>query len=120
MSVLSRRLREEEYLLAELQLWAVSSGASVWLIDLEPYERCRVAGVVRILRLDPLEGHIEAVITDGTGELVARWPISRPVPQLVAVPGRRLLLDGFAVVGKDAQLMLLEPAWKLVSLPEVA
>lgn len=64
----------------------------MWLIDLEPYEHCRVAGVVRRLRVDPTGGYIEATVNDGTGEVAARWPIRRSAPELAIVRGRRWLL----------------------------
>lgn len=104
---------------AELPQWAVSRGASVWLIDLEPYESCRVVGIVERLRIDPRDGHIEAEITDGTDSLVARWSIRRPTPELAVVPGRAVVLEGVAGVGDDGRLILEEPAFETIPWPEV-
>jgi hypothetical protein len=103
--------------LAGRQLWALSAGASVWLIDLEPYERCRVVGVVRSLRVDPVEGCIEVTIDDGTGQVAARWSIRRPAPELAIGPGMAVLLDGVAVVGDDGRLTLQEPGFQAIPYP---
>lgn len=110
----------EQRWLTELQLWAVSQGASVWLVDLEPYERCRVVGVVERLRLDPGRGHLQATITDGTGEVAARWPIRTPPAEVAVAPGRAVVLEGFAVVAYEGALMLEDPSFRIVAFPEVA
>ncbi|MGH2756871.1 MAG: hypothetical protein ACRDI3_03690 [Actinomycetota bacterium] len=112
-----RRAYEEERLI-ELQMWAVSCSASAWLIDVEPYEPCRVAGVVQGLRLDPRAGYLEATIADGTGLIVARWQISRPLPQLAAVPGTGLVLEGVPVVGADGEMVMAEPSFETVPFPD--
>lgn len=103
--------------LAVLQLWAISAGASVWLIDLEPYEHARVVGVVKRLRVDPAGGYIEATVDDGTGEAAARWPIWRSAPVLATVPGTAVALDGVAEVGDDGRLTLQEPELQTIPGP---
>ena len=100
--------------LAARQRWAISAGASVWLMDLEPYEECRVVGVVNSLRMDPREGLIEITINDGTGEVSARWMIQRPIPQLALAPGTAVVLDGVATIGNDSRLLLLEPGFQAI------
>ena len=97
------------------QLWAISAGASVWLVDLEPYEKCRVVGVVKRLRVDPHHGHIEVTINDGTGQVAARWTTGGHAPQLALVPGTAVLLDGVAVVGGDGRPTLLEPGFETIA-----
>jgi hypothetical protein len=113
-------LRTEERWLLELQLWVVSCGASAWLIDLEPYESCRVAGLVKSLRIDPTNGVIEALIADGTGEVVAQWSIRRPTPELSVAPGTGVVLEGIAAVGPDQELILKEPRYESVGFPAFA
>jgi hypothetical protein len=108
----------EQRRVTALALWAVSSGASVWLIDLQPYEFSRVAGIVLRLRLDLAQGQIDATVTDGTAEVRARWPIRRPTPELAVKPGRAVLLEGIAVVGRDGELVLKDPAFEIVDFPE--
>jgi hypothetical protein len=97
------------------QLWAISAGASLWLVDLEPYEECRVVGVVKRLRVDPHHGHIEVTIDDGTGQVAARWTIRRNAPQLALAPGTAVLLEGLAVAGDDGRLTLSEPGFETIT-----
>jgi hypothetical protein len=103
--------------LAELQLWAISSGATTWLIDLEPYVSCRVVGIVERLRIDPLSGYIEATVFDGTAAAPARWAIRRSTEELAAVPGRGVVLEGMAVIGHDGELLLDEPSLRTIHFP---
>jgi hypothetical protein len=110
----------EESWLFELQLRAVSLGISTWLVDLGPYETCRVAGVVDRLRIDPRAGVIEATISDGTAAVAAQWSISRATPQLALTPGRAVVLEGVASVGLDGKILLRNPTFELASFPEVA
>ncbi|MGH2700010.1 MAG: hypothetical protein ACRDJL_12550 [Actinomycetota bacterium] len=107
----------EQRRLAARQLWAISAGASRWLIDLEPYEYCRVVGVVRSMRVDPSEGYIGVTINDGTAEVVARWSIRRPAPELALVPGTEVVLDGVVAVGDDGRPILQEPEFQALSYP---
>jgi hypothetical protein len=103
--------------LAALQLWAISAGASMWIIDLQPYEHGRVVGVVRRLRVDPADGCIEATVSDGTGEVAARWPIRASACELAAAPGTAVLLEGVAVPGKGGKLTLQEPELQIIPGP---
>ena len=102
------RRSAQDHWLVELQMWAVSCGASTWLIDLEPYESCRVAGIVDRLRIDPAEQVIEVTITDGTASAVARWS-TRRTSRLPVIPGAGVLLEGFAAIGPDGRVVLSEP-----------
>ena len=105
--------------LIELQLWAVSAGASCWIVDLPRYEVSRVAGVVQKLSIHPVEGNVDALISDGTGSIVARWEIRCSTPQLVVVPGRVVVVEGLTAPG-DEHMMMLDPIFELASLPSVA
>lgn len=109
----------QNHRLAELQMWAISRLASTWLIDVEPYVSSRIVGIVQRLRIDPANGYIEATVLDGTGTLLARWHIDRPAPQLAAVPGRGLILEGVPLVGEGGRIIMLEPDFETVSFPEV-
>jgi hypothetical protein len=77
-----------------------------------------VAGVVRRLRIDPRAGVIEATITDGSSSLRAQWAIRRPVQQLRAAPGLGLILEGMARIDERGELLMVEPAFEIVSGPE--
>lgn len=102
----------------ELQLWAVSAGASSLIVDLKPYEAVRVAGSVIKLVIDPIAGDIDAYVWDGTGYVIARWHIIRPTPRLVIVPGRRVVVAGTSVSENDC-LVMVEPLIELIE-PEIA
>lgn len=107
---------DEDRFLFELQAWVLSFAPSVWLIDIQPYESCRVAGVVRKLRIDPKGGSIDAVITDGTGEASARWQIRRPTPQLAVAPGRGVVLEGLTTLVPDGSVGFDEPHFVVFDL----
>ena len=92
----------------ELRRSSSAIAPSARIADLEPYEVCRVVAVVESLKIDPLAASIEATVTDGTGRLVARWSLVRPTPQLVVVPGRRVLLEGMTSSGESG-LVLIDP-----------
>ena len=90
------------------------------LMDLEPYEKCRVVGVVKRLRVDPREELIEITINDGTGQVGARWTIRWPIPQLALAPGTAVVLDGVAAIGSDGRLVLLEPGFQAITYSATA
>ena len=71
------------------------------------------------MSIHPVEGNVEALISDGTGSVVARWQIRRPTLQLVVVPGRVVVVEGLTAPG-DELVMMLDPIFKLASLPSVA
>ena len=114
------RLGVEAAWLFGLQLWTVSRGATSFLVDLEPYELCRVRGLIERIRLDPRTGVFEAWVTDGTASVVAQWSIDGPMwPESIA-PGRAVVLDGAAAVGPDGGLVLRNPAFETAPFPVVA
>ena len=110
-----RAQREGEYVF-RLQTWALSLAPSAWMSDIQPYESCRVAGTVRKLRIDPANRAIDAVISDGTAEMTARWQLQRPAPELAMVPGRGVLLEGSTIVGPDGSIVLEEPRFDVFDL----
>ena len=119
MTLLPGAQHAQDSWMAELQLWAVSNGASTWIIDLEPYVMCRVVGVVQRVRIDPVNGWLRATVTDGTEEVVARWFIRRPTPELAAAPGRGVALEGIARIDDDGELVLCEPALQTLRFPQI-
>jgi hypothetical protein len=114
------RLGVEAAWLFELQLWTVSRGATSLLVDLEPHELCRVAGLIERIRLDPRTGVFEAWITDGTASVVAQWSIDGPMGPESIGPGRAVVLEGVAAVGPDGGLVLRDPAFETAPFPGVA
>ena len=72
--------------------------------------------MVRKLRIDPVEGAIAAVITDGTADASAIWQIHRTTPQLAVVPGRGVVLEGLTIVGPDGSVALDAPRFEVFDL----
>jgi hypothetical protein len=89
------------------------------MIDVEPYEPCRAAGIVRRLRIEPLEGYLEATVTDGTGSLLARWDLPT-APRPISLFGCALVLEGSASIAPDGGLMMVDPACEYVDSPFVS
>jgi hypothetical protein len=119
MSNGSTRARKEERNWQEaVRLWAASKEDCLWLDKVELYRTCRVAGVVRRLRIDPQAEVIEATITDGADSLGAQWSIRPPVSQLQAAPGSGLILEGMARIDARGELLMVEPAFEVVAGPE--
>lgn len=86
------------------------------MIDVGPYEACRLAGVIQRLRIDPEKASIEVDVADATAVVSAVWHIRRPTPQLALVPGRGVVLTGVARVGSSGTPILLEPSFELVRM----
>ena len=109
----------EDRWLFQLQGWALSQGISSLICDLDPYEPCRVAGIVERLVIDPARWVVETAAADGTGTVVAQWLIRRPTPELVLAPGRAVVLEGVVWIDIDGELVIPEPAFETVPFPEV-
>lgn len=107
-----RALEHDRGSLRDLELWAISIGASACCVDVEAYQGCRIAGVVERLLVDPLAGCLEATVTDGTGWMTARWSLASGATRGLAC-GRRILLEGVAVAGSGGRLILDEPALEI-------
>jgi hypothetical protein len=123
MSVIGRWLgklaRPAEEIRAEnLRKW-ISSYPDVMPIDQTvARRRCRVAGVIQNIRIDPRRGSgsIEATIADGTGQMVAKW-LGRPALSGIAL-GMGLIMEGTPGVGEHGELLVLNPEYELVPGPE--
>ena len=100
---LFRRLREtdEERLAAETREWAASVRGCSTIAGAPTRKRARIAAVVRRITVRPAEGHeaVEAVLSDGTGEIAAVWMGRRSIPGMSL--GTRMVLDG--VLGDAAR-----------------
>src|SRR5207249_5692403 len=85
---------DEERLAEELRAWAASVPGTVRIADAKPRSRVRVAGMVRRITVLPVDGFeaMEVMLTDGTGELAARWLGRRTIPGLGL--GSRLVVEG--------------------------
>jgi hypothetical protein len=87
---------DEERLRAEVQEWASSVPNVTPMGEAVLRHRVQVAGVVRRITVWPREGaepeYLEALLTDGTGEINASWTGRRSIPGLSL--GTRLVVEG--------------------------
>ena len=87
---------DEERLLAEIREWASEVPNVVPLGNVQMRRWVRVAGVVRRITVWPREGgepeYLEALISDGTGQVGAVWIGRRSIPGLGL--GTKLVVEG--------------------------
>ena len=85
---------DEERLAAEVREWADSVPGTVRLSDCPTRRPVRVAAAVRRITVRPGEGFdsLEALLSDGTGEVTAAWTGRRSIPGLRL--GTRMILEG--------------------------
>ncbi len=98
--------------------WARSVPGTTAIGKVRPRDRCRVAGLIRNIRIHPEEGtgSVEATIFDGTGEMVAKWLGRKALSGLRL--GEGLVVDGIAGQGDGGRLVVLNPEYELLSGPE--
>lgn len=65
-----------------------------------------------------MNGMIEVILADGTGDISASWMIHRPTPQLVLVPGRAAILSGVTGIGPEGDVVLTDPRFVVVPVYE--
>ena len=92
-----RRMAESDELryAEEIRAWAESVPGSVRIAEASARSRVKLAGVVRRITVRPLEGHesLEAILSDGTGEVTVMWMGRRTIRGLSL--GTRLVVAGF-------------------------
>lgn len=108
----------EEIRAENLRRWACSLRDITPIEQVEPRRRCRCAGVVQNIRIDPRQGRgsIEATIIDGTSELVVKW-LGRQALSGVTL-GMGLIVEGAVGVGDGGEPVILNPDYQLVPGPE--
>lgn len=118
-NAVERLARPPEEIRAEnLRHWVATVVGVTSIADLEPRRRCRVAGVIQNIRIDPrpASGSIEATIIDGTGQMVARW-LGRQTISGIRL-GMGLIIEGIPGEQTGGELMVLNPEYELVPGPE--
>jgi len=90
---------DQDRLAGEIREWAESVPGTVRIASCDLRTHLKVAGVVKRITVIPAEGEesLQAVISDGTGEVRAVWMGRRSIPGLDL--GTRVVLEG--VVAKD-------------------
>lgn len=102
-----------------LRKWAGSIPDASPIAEVQPRERCKVAGVIQNIRIDPRGGgSIEAKIADGSGYLVARW-LGRSSLSGIRL-GEGLVLEGTVGQTDEGEGLILNPEYELVPGPEHA
>jgi hypothetical protein len=117
--LIDRLSRPVEDLRAEnCRQWAAQIPNTTRIRDARTRQRSRVAGIIQNIRIDPREGSgsIEATITDGTGQMVAKW-LGRSTLSGIK-PGAGLVMEGTVGTGADGELVVLNPDYELVPGPE--
>jgi len=113
---LVRRLTEtdEERLEATVKEWAASVPDTVRIADAPSRQQVRLAAVVRRTSFVPAEGHesLEAVLSDGTGDVTAVWTGRRGIRGLTL--GKRMVLEGVLVDSPSGRRMV-NPAFEFAT-----
>lgn len=101
-----------------LRGWVSSIEGVTRIADVQPRQRCKVAGVINNIRIDPREGSgsIEATFIDGTGQMVARW-LGRQALSGITL-GMGIIVEGTIGLGADDEPVVLNPEYSLVPGPE--
>jgi cytochrome c-type biogenesis protein CcmE len=89
---------DEERLREEILAWASGVPGAVRIADAPMRTPVRLAGVVKRITVHPEHGleALEAVITDGSGEISVLWMGRRKIPGLTL--GSRIVVEG--VIGE--------------------
>jgi RecG-like helicase len=102
---------DEERLASEMLEWAEQVPGTRRIAACPSREQVRVAGMVSRLRLRPMNGSmsLEAVISDGTGEVTAAWTGRSHIPGLTL--GTPVVLEG--LLARDrAGLRMVNPRFE--------
>ena len=85
---------DEVRLAEETRDWATAVEGAIRLSEAPARERVKVAGVIRRLTVLPMEDHeaLEALVFDGTGEIVVRFMGRRGIRGLTL--GTRVVVEG--------------------------
>ncbi|MEX0991234.1 MAG: hypothetical protein WD004_03065 [Actinomycetota bacterium] len=87
---------DEERLAGEVREWASKVADTERISEVQLREKIRVAGVVRRITVWPREGdeaeYLEALVSDGTGEVNIEWTGRRSIPGLSL--GTKVVLEG--------------------------
>lgn len=116
--LINRLARDPEDLRAEnLRHWVESLPGVTPLSGIAPRQRHKVAGVIHNIRIDPRSGRdsIEATITDGSGDIIAKW-LGRSTMSGITL-GAGLIMEGI-IGAQEGDLVMLNPDYDLLTSPE--
>jgi cytochrome c-type biogenesis protein CcmE len=113
---LRRRFTEsdEERLAQEIEDWASGVPGSVRIDSCPTRRRVKIAGVVKRMTVTPVQGSesLEAVISDGTGEVSVVWMGRRAIPGLTL--GTRIVVEG-VVAGDRGGRRMVNPTFEFAA-----
>jgi RecG-like helicase len=97
---------DEERLSLEIRDWASEIPDTVRIADAPARQPIHAAGVVKRITVYPAEGSeaVEAVISDGTGEISVVWMGRRSIPGLRL--GTRVVVEGVLAEGRGRRKMV--------------
>jgi RecG-like helicase len=97
---------DEARLASEVRDWAQSVPGTTPIAEVTMRERARIAGVIRRLTVFPMKDNesLEAVVADGTGELVVRFMGRRAIGGLGL--GTRVVLEGLVAEQRGVRQMM--------------
>jgi RecG-like helicase len=102
---------DEQRLAEEIQGWAATIPGTTRIADAPVRSPAKIAGVVRRITVRPVEGYesLEALISDGTGEVEVVWMGRRSIPGLSL--GTHLVVDG--VLGEQrGRVRMVNPTFE--------
>ena len=104
----AQRMREsdEQRLAEEIHDWAANVPGTTRIADVESRRRAKLAGVVKRITVRPAEGNesLEALLTDGTGEMSVVWMGRRTIPGLTL--GTRVVVEGMVADQRQGRRMV--------------
>jgi cytochrome c-type biogenesis protein CcmE len=103
---------DESRLAEETRSWACTVPGAVPIDEAPTRRRVRVAGVVRRITVFPMEGNesLEAVVSDGTGEVSVVFMGRRVMPGLNL--GTRVVVDGVLGEQRDGTVRMVNPKFE--------
>jgi RecG-like helicase len=111
-----RRMAEsdEQRLAEEIREWAATVPGTVRIAEAPTRSRVKAAGVVKRITVRPLEGFesLEALISDGTGEMSVLWMGRRSIPGLTL--GTRIIVEGVVAEHRGA-LKMVNPTFEFAA-----
>lgn len=101
-----------------LREWASSIPGAIPIAHARSRTRCKLAGVIQNVRIDPRQGSgsIEATVNDGSGRMVVKW-LGRQKLAGIGL-GMGLVFEGTVGQGPGGKLQVLNPEYELVPAPE--
>ncbi len=103
---------DEARLAEETRSWACTVPGTVPIAEAPLRKPVKVAGVVRRITVLPMEGNesLEAVVSDGTGEMTVVFMGRRALPGLNL--GTRVIVAGVAGRQRDGTLRMVNPKFE--------